>query len=154
MPPENIHTVPEADVELRQRQSWDRVSFSFYYLYGITSERKLIEELRMHLAGRRFTGLGFDQEIPHHSTFSKNRHGRFQESKVFEQLFEKIVARCRSGAGSRRQPVGRWQFRGSQCQQAEPHSARADVGSGESKPQRAPVSGGTGRAESDRRARA
>src|ERR1700684_4317821 len=64
------------------------------YLYGITSERKLIEELRMHLAWRWFTGLGFDQEIPHHSTFSKNRHGRFQESKVFEQLFEEVVARC------------------------------------------------------------
>jgi transposase len=43
------------------------------YLYGITSERKLVEELRMHLAWRWFTGLGFDQEIPHHSTFSKNR---------------------------------------------------------------------------------
>src|SRR5246127_2316827 len=46
------------------------------YLYGITSERKLVEELRMHLAWRWFTGLSFDQEIPHHSTFSKNRHGR------------------------------------------------------------------------------
>jgi len=64
------------------------------YLYGITSERKLVEELRMHLAWRWFTGLGFDQEIPHHSTFSKNRHGRFQESKLFEQLFEEIVAGC------------------------------------------------------------
>src|ERR1035437_1171917 len=39
------------------------------YLYGITSERKLVEELRMHLAWHWFTGLGFDQEIPHHSTF-------------------------------------------------------------------------------------
>jgi transposase len=47
------------------------------YLYGITSERKLVEELRMHLAWRWFTGLGFDQEIPYQSTFSKNRHGRF-----------------------------------------------------------------------------
>jgi transposase len=64
------------------------------YLYGITSERKLVEELRMHLAWRWFTGLGFDQEIPHHSTFSKNRHGRFQESKVFEQLFQQIVKQC------------------------------------------------------------
>src|SRR5207245_3109276 len=64
------------------------------YLYGITSERKLVEELRMHLAWRWFTGLGFDQEIPHHSTFSKNRHGRFHESKLFEQLFEEIVGRC------------------------------------------------------------
>ena len=64
------------------------------YLYGVTSERKLVEELRMHLAWRWFTGLSFDQEIPHHSTFSKNRHGRFQESKLFEQLFEEIVRQC------------------------------------------------------------
>src|SRR6202047_997610 len=64
------------------------------YLYGMTSERKLVEELRMHLAWRWFTGLGFDQEIPHHSTFSKNRHGRFQESKLFEELFEQIVRQC------------------------------------------------------------
>jgi len=48
----------------------------------------------MHLAWRWFTGLGFDQEIPQHSTFSKNRHGRFQESKLFEQLFEQIVRQC------------------------------------------------------------
>jgi Transposase domain (DUF772)/Transposase DDE domain len=53
-----------------------------------------VEELRMHLAWRWFTGLGFDQEIPHHSTFSKNRHGRFEESKLFEQLFEQIVRQC------------------------------------------------------------
>src|SRR5262252_4390803 len=64
------------------------------YLYGITSERKLVEELGMHLAWRWFTGLGFDQEIPHHSTFSKNRHRRFQESQLFEELFEKIVRQC------------------------------------------------------------
>jgi len=64
------------------------------YLYGITSERRLVEELRMHLAWRWFTGLGFDQEIPHHSTFSKNRHGRFVESNLFQELFERIVDQC------------------------------------------------------------
>jgi hypothetical protein len=48
----------------------------------------------MHLAWRWFTGLSFDQEIPHHFTFSKNRHGRFQESNLFQQLFEQIVDRC------------------------------------------------------------
>jgi len=64
------------------------------YLYGVTSERKLVEELGMRLAWRWFTGLSFDQEVPHHSTFSKNRHGRFQESTVFQQLFEDVVQRC------------------------------------------------------------
>ena len=64
------------------------------YVYGITSERKLVEELRMHLAWRWFTGLGFDEDVPHHSTFSKNRHGRFHESQVFKQQFEEVVAQC------------------------------------------------------------
>lgn len=53
----------------------------------MTGEHKLVEGLRMHLVGRWFTGLGFDQEIPCHSTFSKNRHGRFQELTLFEALF-------------------------------------------------------------------
>jgi hypothetical protein len=49
----------------------------------------------MHLAYRWFTGLGFDQEVPHHSTFSKNRHGRFQESPLFLDPFERVVQQCR-----------------------------------------------------------
>lgn len=64
------------------------------YLYGISSERRLLEEVRMHLAYRWFTRLGFEQEIPDHSTFSKNRHGRFRQSGVFREVFEEIVQRC------------------------------------------------------------
>jgi hypothetical protein len=64
------------------------------YLYGITSERRLMEEVRMHLAFRWFTRLGFEQELPEHSTFSKNRHGRFRQSGVFRKVFEEIVRRC------------------------------------------------------------
>ncbi len=64
------------------------------YLYGITSERRLLEEVRMHLAYRWFTRLDFEQEIPDHSTFSKNRHGRFRQSGVFRGVFEEIVRRC------------------------------------------------------------
>jgi hypothetical protein len=52
---------PSIDPELLLR------ILSIGYLYGVTSERKLVEELRMHLAWRWFTELGFDQEIPHHS---------------------------------------------------------------------------------------
>src|SRR6266478_6658447 len=63
------------------------------YLYGLTSERRLLEEVKMHLAYRWFTRLGFDQEIPDHSTFSKNRHGRFRQSGVFREVFEEIVRR-------------------------------------------------------------
>ena len=42
------------------------------YLYGVTSERKLVEELRMHLAWRWFTGLSFDQEIPRSNSCSNS----------------------------------------------------------------------------------
>jgi transposase len=64
------------------------------YLYGITSERRLLDEVRMHLAYRWFTRLDFNAEIPDHSTFSKNRHGRFRQSGVFREVFEEIVRRC------------------------------------------------------------
>jgi transposase len=121
------------------------------YLYGITSERKLVEELRMHLAWRWFTGLGFNEEIPHHSTFSKNRHGRFQESKLFEQLFEEIVKTvCGSGTGAGQAPVSGWQLCGGECSQGEPHSAGAINRSGTGQPYGATVSGGTGNTEPGR----
>ncbi|HSY65892.1 MAG TPA: transposase [Terriglobales bacterium] len=64
---------PSIDPELLLRILW------IGYWYGISSERKLVKELRMHVAWRWFTGLGCDQEVPHHSTFSKNRPGRFQD---------------------------------------------------------------------------
>lgn len=64
------------------------------YLYGITSERRLMEEVRMHLAFRWFSRLGFEREIPDHSTFSKNRHGRFRGVGIFVEVFEEIVRRC------------------------------------------------------------
>jgi transposase len=56
------------------------------YLYGITSGRRLMEEVRMHLAYRWLTRLGFEQELPEHSTFSKTRHGRFRQSSVFRKV--------------------------------------------------------------------
>jgi transposase len=64
------------------------------YLYGLTSERRLLEDVRMHLGYRWFVGLGLDDDLPDHSTLSKNRHGRFRQSGVFREVFEEIVRRC------------------------------------------------------------
>jgi len=64
------------------------------YLYGITSERRLMDEVGLNLAYRWFTGLGFDQSIPDHSTFSKNRQVRFRDSTLFRDFFEQIVRQC------------------------------------------------------------
>ena len=64
------------------------------YCMGIRSERRLCEEVHLNLAYRWFCRLGLDGKIPDHSTFSKNRHGRFRESDILRHLFENIVERC------------------------------------------------------------
>ena len=64
------------------------------YCFGIRSERRLCEEVHLNLAYRWFCRLGLDSEVPDHSTFSKNRHGRFRESDLLRQVFETVVARC------------------------------------------------------------
>jgi len=64
------------------------------YCYGIRSERRLCEEVHLNLAYRWFCRLGLDGDVPDHSTFSKNRHGRFRESDLLRRLFETVVARC------------------------------------------------------------
>jgi hypothetical protein len=58
------------------------------------SERRLCEEVHLNLAYRWFCRLGLDGDVPDHSTFSKNRHGRFRESDLLRKLFETVVARC------------------------------------------------------------
>src|SRR6218665_1889475 len=64
------------------------------YCYGIRSERRLCEEVHLNLAYRWFCRLGLEGDVPDHSTFSKNRHGRFRESDLLRELFETTVRRC------------------------------------------------------------
>src|ERR1700681_4201619 len=64
------------------------------YCYGIRSERRLCEEVHLNLAYRWFCCLGLDGEVPDHSTFSKNRHGRFRDSDLLRRLFETVLQRC------------------------------------------------------------
>lgn len=64
------------------------------YCYGIRSERRLCEEVHLNLAYRWFCRLGLEDAVPDHSTFSKNRHGRFRENGTFRWLFEEVVCRC------------------------------------------------------------
>ena len=64
------------------------------YCFGIRSERRLCEEVRVNLAYRWFCRLGLNDEVPDHSTFSKNRHGRYRESDAFRHLFETVLQRC------------------------------------------------------------
>ncbi len=64
------------------------------YAFAIRSERRLCEEVHLNLAYRWFCRLGLEGDVPDHSTFSKNRHGRFRESDLFRQLFEEVVRLC------------------------------------------------------------
>jgi transposase len=64
------------------------------YAFGIRSERRLCEEVHLNLAYRWFCRLDLTDPVPDHSTFSKNRHGRFRDSDLFRHLFESVVARC------------------------------------------------------------
>jgi transposase len=64
------------------------------YLFGIKSERRLCEEVGMHVGYRWFVGLNMGGKVPDHSTFSKNRHGRFEGSGIWEEIFDEIVRRC------------------------------------------------------------
>lgn len=64
------------------------------YLYGVRSERRLCEEVDLNLAFRWFCRLGLDGRVPDHSTFTKNRHGRFRDSDIMRELFERVVERC------------------------------------------------------------
>src|SRR5438445_12086773 len=64
------------------------------YSFGIRSERRLCEEIHLNLAYRWFCRLGLEDTVPDHSTFSKNRHGRFRESEAFWHVFESVVERC------------------------------------------------------------
>jgi IS5 family transposase len=54
----------------------------------------MCDEVHLNLAYRWFCRLGLEDKVPDHSSFSKNRHGRFRESDVFRHVFEGVVQRC------------------------------------------------------------
>jgi transposase len=78
---------PSVDPELMIRM------FIIGYCYGLRSERRLTQEVELHLAYRWFCRLDLDDKVPH-STFSENRLHRFRESDVFRHIFERVVATC------------------------------------------------------------
>ena len=64
------------------------------YCLGIRSERRLCEEVKLNLAYRWFCRLSISDAVPDHSTFSKNRHGRFREAEAFRFVFEQVLQSC------------------------------------------------------------
>src|ERR671927_311265 len=64
------------------------------YCFGIRSERRLCDEVHLNLAYRWFCRLGLEGALPDHSSFSKNRHGRFRDSDLLRLVFERVVGIC------------------------------------------------------------
>src|SRR5262245_446769 len=79
---------PSIDPELMMRM------LIIGYCFGIRSERRLCEEVHLNLAYRWFCRLGLNGCVPDHSTFSKNRHGRFRESDLLRRVFGTVLQRC------------------------------------------------------------
>lgn len=66
------------------------------YLFGIISERRLCQEVHLNLAYRWFCRMNLEDKVPDHSTFSKNRHGRFSRSEIFREMFYDIVKQAKA----------------------------------------------------------
>ena len=64
------------------------------YLYDIKSERRLVQEIQLNIAYRWFCGFELGEKIPDHSTFSKTRVRKWNESSLFPQIFLEIVRCC------------------------------------------------------------
>jgi transposase len=79
---------PSVDPELMMRM------LLIGYLNGIRSERRLCEEVHLNLGYRWFCKLNLHGAVPDHSTFSKNRYGRFRENDLHRLLFEEVVRVC------------------------------------------------------------
>ena len=64
------------------------------YLYGIKSERRLVEEIQVNIAYRWFCGLDLADNVPEHSLFSQNRRRRFHDNTLFQDIFNHIILKC------------------------------------------------------------
>lgn len=62
------------------------------YIFGIRSMRQTIKEIQVNIAYRWYIGYGFDEQIPHFSTFGKNYKRRFEGTDIFDEIFKQILA--------------------------------------------------------------
>ena len=63
-------------------------------LYGIKSERRLVQKIQLNIAYKWFCGFELTDKIPNHSTFNKTRLRKWNESHLFQQVFLEIIQRC------------------------------------------------------------
>jgi transposase len=61
------------------------------YLFGVRSERRLVQEIAVNVAYRWFLRLKLTDEVFDASTLSQNRRRRFDGTQVSQVIFDKIV---------------------------------------------------------------
>lgn len=61
------------------------------YLFGVPSERRLMQEIQVNVAYRWFLRMGLTEKVPDASTLSQNRIRRFNGTDVFQRIFDRIV---------------------------------------------------------------
>ncbi len=89
-----VGSSPPSEIDLLSKLSKPPVHNRTSILSGATSirpERRLCQEVKMNLAYRWFCGLGPEDKVRYHSTFSVDRHGRFRDSDILRKVFEKVV---------------------------------------------------------------
>lgn len=64
------------------------------YLYGINSERKLEQEIKINIAYRWFLGLELEDAVPDHSTISQLRRRKFKDTTIFQEIFDEVGRKC------------------------------------------------------------
>jgi transposase len=87
---------PSVDPELMMRM------LIVGYCMGLRSERRLCEEVHLNLAYRWFCRRGLEGKVPHHSTFARNRHGRFLQSHILRHTVDTCLPEAKAVQGQRR----------------------------------------------------
>jgi len=64
------------------------------FLYGIESERRIEQEIKVNMAYRWFLGLDIDERVPDHSTISQLRRRKFKGADLFKELFTHVLKLC------------------------------------------------------------
>lgn len=60
-------------------------------MYGIRSERRLLQEIAVNVAYRWFIGYGLEDKLPDVSVIWQNRIRRYNGSDVLQKVFDEIV---------------------------------------------------------------
>lgn len=60
-------------------------------LFGINSMRKTCDEIQVNVAYRWFLGLGFEDTIPNHSTYSQNYRRKYRDNNIAEKIFMGVL---------------------------------------------------------------